>query len=88
MTAEHVPDEIAKLRADLHAAVQQVIAGHEGAPTYLMRFVVLAEIVDSEGERALFQVTADGMKRWDTLGLLEHARAVEWAATNAEAGEA
>lgn len=86
MSAEQVPDEIAKLQADLHAAVQRVIADHEGTLTYLMRFVLLAEIIDSEGERALFQVAADGMKRWDTLGMLEHARATEWAAANAEAG--
>lgn len=77
-------DGHAKLKADMHAAVQQVIAEAEGAPTYLMRFVVLAEIVDSEGERALVQVAADGMMSWDTLGLLEHARSVECAAMRAE----
>lgn len=76
-----------RLQSDLHAAIQAAIADHEGAPAYLMRFVVLAEIVDSEGERGLVQVAADGMMRWDTLGLLEHARSVEWAATNAEALE-
>lgn len=79
-------EQFAKLQADLHAAIQRVVAEHEGTPTYLMRFVVLAEIVDSKGERALIQVAADGMMRWDTLGMLEHARSVEWAAGNAEAG--
>lgn len=41
----------------------------------------------SEGARALLQVAADGMMRWDTLGLLEQARATEWAAANAEASD-
>ena len=80
-------EQFAKLQADLHAAIQHVVTDHEGAPTYLMRFVVLAEIVDSEGERALVQVAADGMMCWDTLGLLEHARSTEWAASVTEAGE-
>jgi hypothetical protein len=80
-------EEFSKLQANLHAAVQQAIADQEGQATYLMRFVVLAEIVDSNGERAVWQVAADGMKRWDTLGMLDHARAVEHAATAQEYGE-
>lgn len=80
-------EQFAKLQADLHATLSEVINDHEGSPAYLMRFVVLAEIVDSKGERALLQVAADGMMRWDTLGLLEHARSVEWAAGSTEADD-
>ena len=72
-------DRFAALQADLHAAVQEVIAKHDDdGPIYLQRFVVIAEIIDRGGVRALWQVAADGMKRWDTLGLLEHARSSEW----------
>jgi hypothetical protein len=70
------------LQADLHAAISKVINDHEDGPAYLMRFVVLAEIVDADGGRGLWQVAADGMMRWDTLGLLEHARDTERASTN------
>lgn len=74
----------AELQASLHAAVSKAINDHEEDASYLTRFVVLAEVVDSEGDRALWQVAADGMKRWDTLGLLDHARSVEYASTSAE----
>jgi hypothetical protein len=76
--------EFDQLQAGLHAALSKAISDHEGGATYVNRFVVLAEIVDVDGERVLVQVAADGMARWDTLGLLEHARSVEWAATVTE----
>lgn len=86
--AEDTPaGEFTKLQADLHAAVSKAISDHEQSASYLTRFVVVAEIVDSNGERALLQVAADGMMRWDTLGLLDHARSVEWAASNAESDD-
>jgi class 3 adenylate cyclase len=77
--------DYAHLQADLHAAISKAVSDHEGAATYVNRFVVLAEIVEGDGERALIQVAADGMTRWDTLGLLDHARSVEWAASATEA---
>jgi hypothetical protein len=80
-------DDFTKLQADLHAAISKVINDHEGGPAYLTRFIVLAEVVDSEGERAIHQVAADRMMRWDTLGLLDYARSVEYASTNAEMRE-
>ncbi|MEV4672724.1 hypothetical protein AB0K34_13800 [Actinomadura sp. NPDC049382] len=83
MTAQD--DDFASLQSDLHGAISKAVSDHEGTATYVNRFVVLAEIVDGDGERALVQVSADGMMRWDTLGLLEHARSVEWATH--EAGE-
>jgi hypothetical protein len=76
--------DYAALQADLHAAVSKVINDHEDGPAYLMRFVVLAEIVDAEGGRGLWQVAADGMMRWDTLGLLEHARDTECGSADPE----
>lgn len=83
-------DDFSELQADLHAAISKAINDHEEGAAYLTRFVVLAEIVDAEGDRVLVQVAADGMMRWDTLGLLDHARSVEYAASTAEArdGEA
>lgn len=79
-------EQIAAMQADFHAALSEVINKHEEGGAYLTRFVVLAEVVDAAGERAVWQVAADGMKAWDTLGLLDHARSVEYAGTVAEAG--
>lgn len=76
-------NEYAQLQADLHAALSSVLNDHDtDGPCYLTRFVVLAEVVDKDGARALWQVAADGMKRWDTLGLLQHALTSEYGQPN------
>ncbi|MBN6054498.1 hypothetical protein JYK22_21330, partial [Nonomuraea sp. RK-328] len=71
--------DIKAIQADFHAALSEVINRHEPSKAYLTRFVVLAEVVDGEGERMVWQVAADGMRAWDTLGLLDYARSVEYA---------
>lgn len=50
----------------------------------LTRWVVLAEIVDAEGERGLWTLSAPDQRAWDTLGLLDYARALEHAAQRAD----
>lgn len=78
-------DGFARLQADLHSALSQVLNNHDqDGPCYLMRFVVLAEVVDRTGARALWQIAADGMKRWDTLGLLQHALTSEYGLPDPE----
>lgn len=49
------------------------------------RWVALVEVIDAEGERGLWTLAADGQKAWDTLGMLDYARAVEHAAVTADA---
>lgn len=46
----------------------------------LTRWVLLLEVVDDQGERALWTIAAPDQKAWDTLGLLDYARAVETSA--------
>jgi hypothetical protein len=70
-------EKFAELQANLHAAIQEAVRSHQQEACYLTRFVVLAEIVDAEGKRVVTQVAADGMMAWDTLGLLDLARATE-----------
>lgn len=43
------------------------------------RWVILAEVVDADGERACWTLTPDGQRIWDTLGLVEYARLLEYA---------
>lgn len=45
----------------------------------VQRFVLLVETID-EDDRWLSAFTAPGQKAWDTLGLLEFGRSMEWSA--------
>jgi hypothetical protein len=43
------------------------------------RFVMVAEVIDTDGDRALWVQTDDDAKPWDTFGLMQYALAVEQA---------
>lgn len=45
----------------------------------LTRWVLHAEVMEDDGERSLWHLTTEDMKIWDTLGLVDHARLIEWA---------
>lgn len=47
----------------------------------VQRFVLLAEVVDADGERALWTLTAPDAKPWDTLGLMVYGQQLEQAET-------
>ena len=46
---------------------------------YVTRWVSLVEVIDPDGERALWCLTPDEMRAWDTLGLLTFAVQMEQA---------
>lgn len=65
------------------ARVQQAIADGlaqavAGEGEMLVKWVAIVETMDSNGERGLWSMAAPDMKRWETLGFLETARAEEW----------
>lgn len=74
-------EQYADLRAEMHDAVATVLQRHDQA-SMLNRCVVLAEIIDIDGERVLWQIASEGVKTWDTLGMLEHARIAEQVAAH------
>lgn len=40
---------------------------------FVTRWVVVAEVIDAEGDRAVWMDVSDDAKAWDSLGLLEYA---------------
>jgi hypothetical protein len=50
-----------------------------GGEGFVPKFVLLVEIVD-EDDRWFAAFTAPGQKAWDSLGLLEFGRSMEWNA--------
>ena len=53
---------------------------HEIDPgAMVQRFVLVAEVVDADGHRILWELVPPGAKAWDTLGLLGFALTREMA---------
>lgn len=45
----------------------------------VQRFVLLVDVIDTEGERSMWSFAPPGSKPWDTLGLLAFAMQLEQA---------
>lgn len=70
---------------DLGQAVAEVLSKHGQMAT---RWVVLVEVIEGDGNRGLWIEAPEDMRQWETLGLLEFARAHECAKmTNDYRGE-
>ncbi|MFD8022596.1 hypothetical protein ACFV6G_19505 [Streptomyces lavendulae] len=59
-----------ELSEDIEAALTEVLGGHERG--ILSRAVIIAELLDSDGERALSIITTPGVTEWDALGLCRY----------------
>lgn len=60
-----------ELQAKLDAAIKAVMAAHGNV---VIKWAAAIEVLESNGERALWTVAPEGQKKWDTLGLLEFAK--------------
>lgn len=58
------------LRGDVQDAITAAMLKHGDMVT---RWVVVAEVFESTGERGLWAFTAEDMKAWETLGMLTYA---------------
>lgn len=54
--------------------IQQIDPG-----SMVTRFLVVAEIINADGDRAVWMAAAPGQNAWDSLGLIDYARAREYA---------
>lgn len=57
---------------DSTAIISQLIEGLDHG-ALVTRFVVIAEVIDTDGERCMWVDTHDGSTRWDTYGMLTWA---------------
>jgi hypothetical protein len=44
---------------------------------FVTKFIVVAEIIETDGERAVCVTASDDLRRWDTYGLLTEALMTE-----------
>ncbi|MFD9418760.1 hypothetical protein ACFWC9_29180 [Streptomyces goshikiensis] len=59
-----------ELAADVEAVLTEVLGGHERG--ILSRAVVVAEVLDGDGERSLSIITTPSLSEWDALGLCRY----------------
>jgi hypothetical protein len=58
------------LTGDMEEALAEVLAGHERG--MLARAVVVAELLDGEGDRSLTVLATPGVPEWDALGMCRY----------------
>lgn len=68
------------MEEDLAHAIAEVIQKHE-AGGLVTRWVCLIETIGTEGTAGLWTATSDGLKAWDTVGMLGHALDLQRAQT-------
>lgn len=65
--------------ADMNDLVGQIIEGLDPG-AFVTKFVLVAEVIDTEGTRGVWAQGSDDLTRWDTYGLLTEALTTEKAA--------
>lgn len=68
------------LEEDLNHAIAEVIQRHENG-ALVTRWVALIETIDHDGQAGLWTTTSDGLKAWDTVGMVGHALDLQRAQT-------
>lgn len=68
------------MERDLTDAIAQVITKHEDGGL-VTKWVALIETIDKGGVAGLWTATSDGVKAWDTVGMLGHAMNLQQAQT-------
>lgn len=68
------------MEEDLNHAIAGVIQRHEEGGL-VTRWVCLVETIDNTGRAGLWTMTSDGLKAWDTVGMLGHAMDLQRAQT-------
>lgn len=67
------PEEVRAIDGRMQAALSEMFRVHyEGS--FLTKFVVLAEVIDPDGNQSMWESHADGMGAWELMGFLEFAK--------------
>lgn len=67
----------ADMRDALHAAIAEVVREKEHG--LVTKWIALVESIDEDGERGIWMCASDGIKRWESLGMLQHALTIDQA---------
>jgi hypothetical protein len=67
--------EIPDYEQKFEAAISDALAG-----TLVTRWVVVTELIEQDGERAIYVSSSDDSRTWDIIGMLDYALTRERAA--------
>jgi hypothetical protein len=73
-------DEMTPMEEDLNNAISEVIARHEQGG-FVTRWVTIIETIADDGTSGLWTATSEGLKAWDTVGMLGYGLDLQRAAT-------
>ena len=73
------------LKEAVHTDLANRIDAFDGS--MLVKYCTLAEIMGSDGERALVSLASKDMKTWESLGMIEYMRQMEQAGAVIDGGE-
>jgi hypothetical protein len=82
---EEQPDDAA-LRTVLDGIIPEAFRQHEGS--MVTKWVLLAEVIDKDGDRGLWTMAPSGLKPWESVGMLAFAQQTEQAQMVADLGGA
>jgi hypothetical protein len=68
----------ADAKTTAHAAISDLIQQVDPG-AMVTRYVCVVEIIDSDSVRAVWSFAPEDQKSWDTLGLVEYVRTLEYA---------
>jgi hypothetical protein len=81
---DEIEEQLRVAEAQLNDAITQIL-GRQGL--MVTKWMCVAEVVDSDCERALESFTSPDFRAWDTLGMLGYLDARERGAVGAELGD-
>jgi hypothetical protein len=81
---DEIEEQLRVAEAQLNDAITQIL-GRQGL--MVTKWMCVAEVVDSDCERALESFTSPDFRAWDTLGMLGYLDARERGAVGAEPGD-
>jgi hypothetical protein len=67
----------ADMRDALNAAIAEVVREKEHG--LVTKWVALVESIDEDGERGMWTCASDGIKRWESMGMLRYALTLDEA---------
>lgn len=71
-----------ELRNEIHNSLSNIVHKHE--QSMVIKWIAIMETIEEDGQSALWMLSAEGSRQWDTIGMLTYALERERAAINKE----
>jgi hypothetical protein len=59
-------------RDDIQQKMNDAISSAVGSDDFVVKYVALVEVIDGDGDKAIWSVASEDITSWDVLGLLHY----------------